>query len=156
MASLQPWTLHSSLIACSSVASQVSASLLAPFSRVSPRPTVPHTPQPPRINRRFPIRTLLANYSWQLRWSIWSRTSWLWRCSGRRRGAMRLAGAPAGRKEGGVRWQLGLGVECHLDDSLRIEHIALIRVYILFFLPCLLYTSPSPRDLSTSRMPSSA
>ena len=24
------------------------------------------------------------------------------------------------------------------------------------FLPCLLYTSPSPRDLSTSRMPSSA
>ena len=25
-----------------------------------------------------------------------------------------------------------------------------------FFLTCLLYTSPSPRDLSTSRMPSSA
>jgi len=25
-----------------------------------------------------------------------------------------------------------------------------------FFLVCLLYTSPSPRDLSTSRMPSSA
>ena len=25
-----------------------------------------------------------------------------------------------------------------------------------FFKPCLLYTSPSPRDLSTSRMPSSA
>ena len=24
------------------------------------------------------------------------------------------------------------------------------------FVPCLLYTSPSPRDLSTSRMPSSA
>ena len=24
------------------------------------------------------------------------------------------------------------------------------------FIPCLLYTSPSPRDLSTSRMPSSA
>ena len=24
------------------------------------------------------------------------------------------------------------------------------------YLPCLLYTSPSPRDLSTSRMPSSA
>ena len=24
------------------------------------------------------------------------------------------------------------------------------------FMPCLLYTSPSPRDLSTSRMPSSA
>ena len=26
----------------------------------------------------------------------------------------------------------------------------------MFFLICLLYTSPSPRDLSTSRMPSSA
>ena len=25
-----------------------------------------------------------------------------------------------------------------------------------YFIPCLLYTSPSPRDLSTSRMPSSA
>ena len=28
--------------------------------------------------------------------------------------------------------------------------------YIQTFYPCLLYTSPSPRDLSTSRMPSSA
>ena len=27
---------------------------------------------------------------------------------------------------------------------------------LLFFAICLLYTSPSPRDLSTSRMPSSA
>jgi len=27
---------------------------------------------------------------------------------------------------------------------------------VCFFQPCLLYTSPSPRDLSTSRMPSSA
>ena len=27
---------------------------------------------------------------------------------------------------------------------------------LLWVLPCLLYTSPSPRDLSTSRMPSSA
>ena len=33
-----------------------------------------------------------------------------------------------------------------LDYSQRVEAIA----------PCLLYTSPSPRDLSTSRMPSSA
>ena len=31
------------------------------------------------------------------------------------------------------------------------EHISRIRIH-----PCLLYTSPSPRDLSTSRMPSSA
>ena len=29
-------------------------------------------------------------------------------------------------------------------------------VFALFLEPCLLYTSPSPRDLSTSRMPSSA
>ena len=28
--------------------------------------------------------------------------------------------------------------------------------YTAFYTPCLLYTSPSPRDLSTSRMPSSA
>ena len=27
---------------------------------------------------------------------------------------------------------------------------------VLFYFSCLLYTSPSPRDLSTSRMPSSA
>ena len=29
-------------------------------------------------------------------------------------------------------------------------------VMVPFVIPCLLYTSPSPRDLSTSRMPSSA
>ena len=28
--------------------------------------------------------------------------------------------------------------------------------YIAIYWPCLLYTSPSPRDVSTSRMPSSA
>ena len=33
------------------------------------------------------------------------------------------------------------------DD--RIKYVAIV-------IPCLLYTSPSPRDLSTSRMPSSA
>ena len=32
----------------------------------------------------------------------------------------------------------------------------LIDIGPTFFLDCLLYTSPSPRDLSTSRMPSSA
>ena len=36
-----------------------------------------------------------------------------------------------------------------MDKSSPIEGIRSIR-------PCLLYTSPSPRDLSTSRMPSSA
>ena len=35
----------------------------------------------------------------------------------------------------------------------RIENILTKDIYLM---PCLLYTSPSPRDLSTSRMPSSA
>ena len=35
--------------------------------------------------------------------------------------------------------------ELNLDDAIRVV-----------VLTCLLYTSPSPRDLSTSRMPSSA
>ena len=35
-------------------------------------------------------------------------------------------------------------------------HIGYDRVYWLRLMTCLLYTSPSPRDLSTSRMPSSA
>ena len=40
--------------------------------------------------------------------------------------------------------------------------IILIKLFIMFFIlklfffPCLLYTSPSPRDRSVSRMPSSA
>ena len=37
-----------------------------------------------------------------------------------------------------------------LHDDLVIKH----EIYEAY--PCLLYTSPSPRDLSTSRMPSSA
>ena len=39
---------------------------------------------------------------------------------------------------------------CSLSDSLLI----VIGIYLSNY--CLLYTSPSPRDLSTSRMPSSA
>ena len=39
------------------------------------------------------------------------------------------------------------------DNDLRR---ALERKLPRYWLPCLLYTSPSPRDLSTSRMPSSA
>ena len=37
------------------------------------------------------------------------------------------------------------------DLTQRISFNVVVEVY-----PCLLYTSPSPRDLSTSRMPSSA
>ena len=34
--------------------------------------------------------------------------------------------------------------------------VEMLEGYYDLFIPCLLYTSPSPRDLSTSRMPSSA
>ena len=36
-------------------------------------------------------------------------------------------------------------------DSLKVVSSGIMQIFI-----CLLYTSPSPRDLSTSRMPSSA
>ena len=39
-----------------------------------------------------------------------------------------------------------------IDSLLRKEH----KEQLLQLMACLLYTSPSPRDLSTSRMPSSA
>ena len=38
---------------------------------------------------------------------------------------------------------------------IALDLTSVIRVTIMFY-TCLLYTSPSPRDLSTSRMPSSA
>ena len=44
-----------------------------------------------------------------------------------------------------------LGILAALNPNTRLSHIALYNIY-----SCLLYTSPSPRDLSTSRMPSSA
>ena len=42
------------------------------------------------------------------------------------------------------------------EDMRRHRHRALARVNFTSPYVCLLYTSPSPRDLSTSRMPSSA
>ena len=39
-------------------------------------------------------------------------------------------------------------VTAHISGKMRMHYIKL--------LPCLLYTSPSPRDISGSRMPSSA
>ena len=43
------------------------------------------------------------------------------------------------------------------DNNLGIADIRCILVILLYpGITCLLYTSPSPRDLSTSRMPSSA
>ena len=56
-------------------------------------------------------------------------------------------------------WDLGIdpglikdGVESHLQELLANDPTSIADGYKL----CLLYTSPSPRDLSTSRMPSSA
>ena len=45
-------------------------------------------------------------------------------------------------------YMLGVMMAKHLDE----QHIHRAKRYVI----CLLYTSPSPRDLSTSRMPSSA
>ena len=41
-------------------------------------------------------------------------------------------------------------------DSLQPQLAAYMGTVSRGFLPCLLYTSPSPRDLAVSRMPSSA
>ena len=41
-------------------------------------------------------------------------------------------------------------------DKLSIMFNSLVRSRLEYCSACLLYTSPSPRDLSTSRMPSSA
>ena len=52
-------------------------------------------------------------------------------------------------------------VECHYftdmtEASEFAEENGGVEVYSRVYWNCLLYTSPSPRDLSTSRMPSSA
>ena len=47
-----------------------------------------------------------------------------------------------------------LGVQCDVSDKAQVEALA-ITAYEHFGC-CLLYTSPSPRDPKTSRMPSSA
>ena len=65
---------------------------------------------------------------------------------------------------GGVLGSIFLGDYINLDSlrdnqaslsSYRQEHPVLMAASFLLIY-CLLYTSPSPRDLSTSRMPSSA
>ena len=48
--------------------------------------------------------------------------------------------------------KVGKSVRIAIDGCQRLSRSALAGVDV----PCLLYTSPSPRDLSTSRMPSSA
>ena len=49
------------------------------------------------------------------------------------------------------KWLIGLGIGICLAGLLL-----LLPDFIEWIQGCLLYTSPSPRDLSTSRMPSSA
>ena len=57
------------------------------------------------------------------------------------------------------------GVCAGIADYFNMDHTLVRALWIIFTLlggsgilayACLLYTSPSPRDLSTSRMPSSA
>ena len=61
----------------------------------------------------------------------------------------------------GVRQSLGLFLQPltgDIDISIAGFTLAIAVQNLMWglFQPCLLYTSPSPRDLSTSRMPSSA
>ena len=50
---------------------------------------------------------------------------------------------------------LGIAAETHTPQTITIDQLADICEAMESAI-CLLYTSPSPRDLSTSRMPSSA
>ena len=50
-----------------------------------------------------------------------------------------------------------LGISRHLAyDLINDGYIRGLKIGNAFRIPCLLYTSPSPRDRSLSRMPSSA
>ena len=49
-----------------------------------------------------------------------------------------------------------LGANAILAVSLAVARAAAVEKGVPLYEHCLLYTSPSPRDLSTSRMPSSA
>ena len=51
----------------------------------------------------------------------------------------------------------GLGIVTYITDAVNLFDAFVVIVSIIeLAMACLLYTSPSPRDLSTSRMPSSA
>eukprot|EP00831_Metopus_contortus_P082257 TRINITY_DN8851_c0_g1_i1.p2 TRINITY_DN8851_c0_g1~~TRINITY_DN8851_c0_g1_i1.p2 ORF type:complete len:107 (+),score=31.06 TRINITY_DN8851_c0_g1_i1:184-504(+) len=66
--------------------------------------------------------------------------------------------AERARKKNHSNYKLDMDTRCKLDLVLKeIEELSEIHDVILKqYNNCLLYTSPSPRDLSTSRMPSSA
>ena len=63
----------------------------------------------------------------------------------------------AQKMESPVILQASKGARAYAGD-IMLSHIvvALSKMYPSIPICCLLYTSPSPRDLSTSRMPSSA
>ena len=55
------------------------------------------------------------------------------------------------------RWPAALALAaCALVGAATVHASTYPSKPIKLIIPCLLYTSPSPRDLSTSRMPSSA
>ena len=53
----------------------------------------------------------------------------------------------------GITWREELR---NMADDAAIEEMETADLLCVIYVTCLLYTSPSPRDLSTSRMPSSA
>ena len=69
-------------------------------------------------------------------------------------GAAAAGAAAAGRT---LPAQKHTTLERYFDEFKYLPYIAVIQeLYKTGVWDCLLYTSPSPRDLSTSRMPSSA
>ena len=57
---------------------------------------------------------------------------------------------------GGASSGIFSGLNCGIGSSDQREIVEINRARVAEDMGCLLYTSPSPRDLSTSRMPSSA
>ena len=56
-----------------------------------------------------------------------------------------------------VKKQIDIGIDIISDGEMsKISYATYVKDRLHGFSGCLLYTSPSPRDLSTSRMPSSA
>ena len=55
-----------------------------------------------------------------------------------------------------IRILLGMVAIYLLYRLVQLLEMRLLSEFLGSFMGCLLYTSPSPRDLSTSRMPSSA
>ena len=54
-----------------------------------------------------------------------------------------------------MRDQLVKALLAHAQGDIQ-KHVANVEVYLQHPVGCLLYTSPSPRDATLSRMPSSA